>query len=396
MMNPCTILLILCAVAFGCSNVRAGTLIDVTKFGAVGDGITDDSQALMKAWSEACKSTGDVVIEIPSSKTFLLKPVRFNGPCKSSTIQFQIEGNIVAPSKISDWSTPYMASWIVFISVNGLTVGGHGQIDGRGSEWWKCATANRCQRPMGMKFNDCQNLTVHGFNVVNAPSRFLSVSGCHNVVISSLTITNPETSPNTDGMDLSHSTHIQVRNCHISTGDDCIAILSGCSFINITGVSCVQGHGISIGSLGHNGDNDTVEEVHVKHCNFGNSLNGAHIKAWQGGVGYVRKVTFDDIILSNTSNPINIDQFYCPDGGCKNKTDAVKISDVSFTGIHGTSFTRTAINIACSESVGCTNIVLNDINITSSAPKHEQVTSYCLNAHGSFSSSTPPVPCLLH
>ncbi|XP_065874665.1 probable polygalacturonase At3g15720 [Euphorbia lathyris] len=392
MINPYTVLLLLCAVAF--REVGAG-VIDVINFGAVGDGITDDSQALMKAWSAACGLTGDVVLVLPSAKTFLLKPLRFNGPCKSSNIRFLVDGNIVAPNKISDWTTPYMGSWIVFISVNGLTVAGNGQIDGQGSEWWKCAVANRCERPVGLKFSNCQNLTVDGLRVVNSPSRFLSVSDCHNVVISSLTITNPETSPNTDGMDITHSTYIQVTNCTISTGDDCIAILSGCSFINITRVSCIQGHGISIGSLGHNGDEDTVEEVYVKHCNFGSSLNGAHIKAWQGGRGYVRKVSFEDITLSNTSNPINIDQFYCPRGGCQNQTNAVKISDVSFSGIRGTSFTETTVNIACSESVGCSNILVSNIDITSSAPQNQKVASYCLNAHGSSSNANPQVPCLL-
>ena len=69
-----------------------------------------------------------------------------------------------------------------------------------------------------MKFHLCNNIQVGGLRIVNSPSRFLSISHCDNVLISNLHINNPETSPNTDGMDLTHSTNIQVKDCQISTG----------------------------------------------------------------------------------------------------------------------------------------------------------------------------------
>ncbi|KAG8656284.1 hypothetical protein MANES_04G114650v8 [Manihot esculenta] len=281
-----------------------------------------------------------------------------------------------------------MGSWIVFVRVNGVKVTGNGEIHGKGFEWWRCAVKSKCMRPMGMKFHSCNNIEISGLKIFNTPEKFLSVSDSNHVIISNLQIKNPKTSPNTDGMDLTHSTNVYVRDSHISTGDDCIAILSGCSRIFISGISCIQGHGISIGSMGHNGQYDTVEEVHVRNCKFGSSLNGAHIKTWQGGSGFVRKVTFQDITLHNTSNPINIDQFYCPGGKCPNQTRAVQLSDISFIGFRGTSFTETAINIACSQSLGCSNIFLDHINIISSDP-HKKVHSNCFNARGRSTNTFP-------
>jgi len=38
---------------------------------------------------------------------------------------------------------------------------------------------------------------------------------------------------------------------------------------------------ISVGSLGRNGNYDTVEEVYVSNCSFTNTQNGARIKTWQ-------------------------------------------------------------------------------------------------------------------
>ncbi|XP_058005083.1 probable polygalacturonase At3g15720 [Hevea brasiliensis] len=367
--------------------------LNVVDFGAVGDGTIDDSKAFMNAWEAVCRATQETTLIIPARKTFLLNPVKFLGPCKSPSIKILVQGNIVAPSKMSDWTTPYMGSWIVFARVNGLNVIGNGQIDGQGFEWWKCAMSSKCMRPMGMKIHTCNNIQISGLKIFNSPARFLSVSDSNHVTISNLQITNPETSPNTDGMDLTHSTNIHIRDCQISTGDDCIAILSGCSYIFISGVSCIQGHGISIGSLGHNRQRDTVEEVHVRNCKFGSSLNGAHIKTWQGGSGFVRKVSFQDITLLNTSNPINIDQFYCPHNKCANQTKAVKVSDISFLRFSGTSFTETAINIACSESLGCFDIVMDQINIISS-DANKKVDSKCFNAHGRSTNTVPRVDCL--
>lgn len=39
-------------------------------------------------------------------------------------------------------------------------------------------------------------------------------------------------------------------------------------------------------------------------------MNGARIKTWQGGKGYARTITFENIIINSSDNPIIIDQFY--------------------------------------------------------------------------------------
>lgn len=76
------------------------------------------------------------------------------------------------------------------------------------------------------------------------------------------------------------------------------------------------------------------------------------------------------------------------------KTSAVKVSDISYTGVQGTSMTKTAINLRCSQSMACTNIELNRINITSVGQKFI-TSSFCLNAHGRASRSIPNLRCLM-
>jgi polygalacturonase len=72
---------------------------------------------------------------------------------------------------------------------------------------------------------------------------------------------------------------------------------------------------------------------------------------------------------------------------------AVKVSDVTFRDVHGTSADELAIDLVCSDSIGCTNIVFDQIDIRSTIPE-KQTYSRCNNAHGTTKSTNPIVPCL--
>ncbi|KAH7834706.1 hypothetical protein Vadar_018811 [Vaccinium darrowii] len=329
-----------------------GGNFNVVDFGAVGDGVTDDSE---------------------------------------------VSGKIIAPDRENFGSGTKF--WLTFTSVNGLILSGDGDVDGYGSSWWgSCNKESDCfGRPPVLTFNSCNNLQVSGVSITNAPRNHISITNCATVTISNIKIITPDTTPNTDGIDIAQSTRIQIQHSDIQTGDDCIAINTGCSYINVTGVNCGPGHGISIGSLGENQSEGTVEEVHVVGCTFTGTQNAARIKTWQGGSGYARKISFEDITLHESMNPIFIDQYYCEGRGpCKNQTSAVAISDISFIGFTGTSATEAAVQLDCSESVGCTGILLDRINITASPNKKTEIYSTCINAHGTSSDSNlPAVPCLL-
>ncbi|KAL5823205.1 hypothetical protein ACOSQ4_021105 [Xanthoceras sorbifolium] len=372
--------------------------VNVIQNGAVGDGETDDSQAFMRAWKSVCEATPQApTLFIPPTKTFLLKPLRFQGPCKSPVIYVQVEGNIVASADIKEWENGDMENWIVFSNVNGLIFTGNGQIDGEGQTWWEQTNSNDDKTaPTALAFFNCNNLQLSGLTHINSPKNHISISHCNGVTISNLHITAPDSSPNTDGIDISNSLFVNIHDCYIGTGDDCVAIGGDSSNITISRVSCGPGHGISVGSLGANGNTDTVEDIHVRDCSFHGTTNGARIKTWQGGSGYARKIFFEGITLDAVANPIIIDQYYCNKGhDCKNQTQAVAVSDVTYRGVRGTSSSEEAIQFSCSESVACTNILVNDIQITSSVPGGITRSS-CLNAKGMVSGrSYPPVDCLL-
>ncbi|XP_019458885.1 PREDICTED: probable polygalacturonase At3g15720 [Lupinus angustifolius] len=395
-----TLLVILSVAKPGLSSTTK--TFNVLHYGAVGDKITDDSPAFEKAWKDVCQSKSDISqLVVPAGKTFLLKPITFTGPCKSTYTYIQVLGNIVAPKTKSEYSGHHTNTWLGFSNINGLIIKGKGIIDGRGSAWWQqpClgnpSPGTKCRPPSALTLNRCYRFQIKGLTHINPARSHITLTSCKHGTLSNLRLIAPGTSPNTDGIDISGSRNIQVLHSFIATGDDCIAISSGSSKIKISGITCGPGHGISIGSLGTAGKTDTVEDVHVKNCTITETLTGVRIKTWQGGAGFARRISFEDIKFVRANSPIIIDQFYCPNRiDCQNKTEAVKVSDVTFKRIVGTSLMEEAINLSCDQNIGCSNIVLDDIDITSAIPGKE-VFSFCHNAHGKAINTKPAVNCLL-
>ncbi|PIM98893.1 Polygalacturonase [Handroanthus impetiginosus] len=261
-----TILIIVMCMA---SCVMGATRIfNVMNYGAVGNGRTDDSHAFLNAWKAACQSpttSGTPVVLVPPRRTFFLSPITFNGPCKSSRIYMLVSGNLVAPIKTA-WRGKQKNAWIIFYRVNGLVVKGKG--------------GQNCKGPTGMIFRRCNGLRLDGFSKVNGPGSHILIMASNDAVVSNLQVIAPGDSPNTDGIAISSSTNVQIRNSFIATGDDCIAISAGSSNIGISGITCGPGHGISIGSLG-SGGYDTVENVRVRNCTLKQTLTGVRIKSLQ-------------------------------------------------------------------------------------------------------------------
>ncbi|KAM6575824.1 hypothetical protein CsatA_024151 [Cannabis sativa] len=382
------IILVLFGMIFS-SRCYGQNIYNVLDFGATGNGTNDDSQAVLMAWKNACGSTsGTSVMKFQAGIKYHLKPMLFEGPCLPKNIIIQMDGYVVAPSNISEWEGYERGSWLHFLNVNGLIVTGNGIFDGYGDIWWNIAKhGGGVQAPAGLGFHHCNNLKLNGFASKNSPNKHITIQGCIGVTISNVHILAPKTSPNTDGIMISYSSQLNIHDCFIATGDDCISIKSGSSYINITHIACGPGHGISVGSLGVGTTPSTVEHVHVKNCTFKGTLNGARIKTWNSGVGYARNITFEHITLLNSENPIIIDQDYAYLEG-----SSIKISDVTYRGFVGTSLSEEAITLDCAK-LGCSGIVMESVNLISALPG-KNVTSFCKNADGILISTYPNVPCL--
>ncbi|OVA20758.1 Glycoside hydrolase [Macleaya cordata] len=383
---------------------KQSIIFDVLSFGAKGDGIADDSKAFQDAWKAACKVAG-AIVEIPSEFKFLINPITLQGPCMPHLV-LQIDGTLLAPPNIGSWSKSSLFQWINFKWIQNFTIQGTGTVDGQGSAWWNLGELNHIEvitlykqllfeiellqfEINALRFYASYSVTVRDIRIINSPLCHLKFDNSGSVKVDNITISSPENSPNTDGIHLQNSKDVEILNSNIGCGDDCVSIQTGCSNIHVHHTNCGPGHGISLGSLGKDKSAACVKDIVVDNILMQNTLYGARIKTWQGGVGSVKNVSFSNIQVSDVKVPIMIDQFYCDKQKCKNQTEAVAISGVTYNQIIGT-YSVQPIHLACSNDVPCTNVDLIGIQLEQSSVSRGFHQALCWNSFGK--SQAPLVP----
>ncbi|KAJ8651081.1 hypothetical protein MRB53_004104 [Persea americana] len=348
------------------SSSAANSVYNVINFGAIADGSSDSTKSFLSAWAAACGSTNPSTIIVPNGNYFL-NQANFNGPCKSS-VTFRITGTLVAPSNYAKLGSSGL--WLAFNQVHGLSIYG-GTLDGQGTALWACKAAGK-NCPFGassLTFNAASNVLINGLTLKNSQLYHLVINGCDNVNVQGVKIIAP----------VHGQGPIAKAQRSIRPGE--------------LGLSSSSGWVYSIGSLGKGQNEAGVVNVTVKTAVFTGSQNGLRIKTWaRPSTGFVKGVVFKHVFMRNVENPVIIDQNYCPDNeNCPNQVSGVKISQVSYSDIQGTSATQVAVKFDCSASNPCKGIELQDVKLTygNSAAK-----SSCKNADGTTSGFVVPPSCL--
>nr|GMC87354.1 polygalacturonase-like [Ipomoea batatas] len=358
---------------------------NVVDFGANPDGETDSSESFLGAWAAACASPEPAVIYVPPGR-YSITQVKFGGKqCRSRGIEFLIYGTLVAPADYNVIGN--VGYWILFDGVEGVFING-GTLDGQGAALWNCK-ASRKDCPIGatsLGFIHSNNVMVYGLTSVNSQLFHVVILACKNTTLQGLNIMAPGNSMNTDGIHVQFSSGVVIIDSNIGTGDDCVSIGPGSTNLWIENIVCGPGHGISIGSLGKDYEEEGVQNVTVKVVTFINTQNGARIKTWgRPSTSFVKDVLFQHALMYDVQNPIIIDQNYCPyNKSCPGQYSGVKISDVTYEDIRGTSATQVGVRLDCSATNPCSSIKLQDVMLTSAA---YNVVSYGARGDGKTDST---------
>ena len=310
-----------------CFSLSAAQTFNIRAYGAKGDGITFDTEAIQKAL-DACSGTGGTV-EVPAG-TYLTKPLLIGS---KSTLLLDEGSTLLGSTNYSDWMK-VPGDWLEvkasseFIPLIGgkdlseVTLTGTGVIDGNGSLWWGEAEKARQKksgftlpRPNLIGILRCKNLKIENITLQNSPKFHLVPTECEGVLISHVTIRAPERAANTDAIDPSNCKDVVITRCLIDVGDDNVAIKSGkkvagrdfgCENIIVSDCAFLHGHGMSIGSETAGG----VRNVSVRNCTFENTENGIRIKSAPGKGGIVENISFDNISMKNVNPAITFTCFY--------------------------------------------------------------------------------------
>lgn len=293
-----------------------GKILNVSDFGAKGDGITLNTQAIQKT-IDACPQGGTVFIPQGTfiSGALFLKSRMTLEIAKGGILRGSVNEADYLPyinNRFEGWEMKTYASLLNAgvmnnkggYSAEDISIKGEGTISGGNSTLAKAMIDKGGIRSRGrlILLMNCRNVEIQGLNIQDSPCwtiHYIYSEGitCHDLHIIS-------TARNGDGLDPDSSNDSYIFNCTFSTGDDCIAIKSGknpegytigkpTKKVRITDCDFIKGHGISIGSEMSGG----VSDVLVQDCKAGALLHGLQIKGTKERGGYVKNVTVVDCQL---------------------------------------------------------------------------------------------------
>jgi polygalacturonase len=333
---PTRTILALVALAAGASSAPTFNPLD---FGAVGDGVADDT-APVRAALAAAAAAGPSTVLFPAGKVFLTGAFNL-----SSHLVLSVSGTLLAfPASdnghfelMPNW--PFFGPtdapiWRAFISSDGadnITVSGGGTVDGNGGVWWACDCAGGTPaaapclgagRPhLFTPFNGT-GLTVRDISFRNSPMWNLSPTWFSDVYITNVSVVAPISSPNTrgcntDGIDPVGVDGMLVEDSFVSVGDDAIAVKSGYNWFgrvfgrpsrNITfrNMRVGTGHGISVGSEMSAG----VYDVLLENLVLNGTGTGPRIKSERGRGGLVANITYRNITLIDVGAAWQVTEYY--------------------------------------------------------------------------------------
>jgi polygalacturonase len=229
--------------------------------GAIGDGITDNTQSIRHTLSRAAEyklpsivlvPAGDFLtgsLTIPSNVTLYLAR---NGILRASD-----NANLYwcVPSITTD-TGPCDYPFLLVDHAQSVSLEGEGRVDAGANnppghlvkdyhassnifvptEWNLPQCSGYSCRPKLLVVRYSSFVKLVNITIANSVLWTNTIVESDYVLFDNVTITGDRRWPNNDGIDLINSRHVIIRNSNISTGDDCIAIMSHgpSSMFNIT------------------------------------------------------------------------------------------------------------------------------------------------------------------
>jgi polygalacturonase len=380
------------------------TACNPTSFGAVGDGMTDNTAAIQNAVN-ACAAQGGGIVELSVAGN---NAVYVTGPftLKSHVHLFIDKGvTLQATNTHSRYVAAYI-NWVyrpneALISAKAATdvaILGSGIIDGAGDQpdpndggrtWHDVAAAesaaNPSTRPWVLEFYQCDHVTISGVTLQHQPYWMQALRFSSDITESGVTINGK--GRNSDGVDLVGVTNVTLSDLDISVSDDNIAIKSGLpisesdpyyskeiglpqmptSHVLIKNITATAGQGLSIGSEAVNGVND----VTIENVNFTNILYGFRIKTGRDRGSQIYNINVHHFVMTGGGWPLAIDSYYSaigpnPRGPAQPITPTTPhVHDISIQDLVATGATGQSYILGLPESC-IHNVTLNDVTIQTS------------------------------
>ncbi|THX24102.1 pectin lyase-like protein [Aureobasidium pullulans] len=195
---------------------------------------------------------------------------------------------------------------------------------------------------------------------------------------------------NVDGIDTMRVDQMRLENWTFQGGDDCFAPKCNSTNMVLRNFTCIGG-GIAFGSVGqYPGHPDFITNISVSDIRVSQKIDakyggaavaaGAYFKSWVrvemgnppqgggGGTGRVSNVTFDNLIVENTTQAVYINMCYfkVPAQGAYCDTSTFEFQNFNFNNISGTVRTPIGVNLNCSQAAPCRELKFSEVNLRQS------------------------------
>uniref|UniRef100_A0A7C9AWA5 Endo-polygalacturonase n=1 Tax=Opuntia streptacantha TaxID=393608 RepID=A0A7C9AWA5_OPUST len=390
---------------------------NLTDFGAVGDGLTDNTAAFERAVSAIAKlgKWGGAQLNVPPG-LWLTSPFNLTS---HMTLFLSEDAIILGIDDEKKWPLmpplpsygygrehpgPRYGSLIHGQNLKDIVItGNNGTIDGQGQTWWTKYRQRKLNHTRGplVQIMWSSHIVIANITLRNSPFWTLHPYDCKNVTIRNVTILAPvNDAPNTDGIDPDSCEDMLIEDCYISVGDDAIAIKSGWDQYGINYgrpstnivirdliVRSEVSAGISIGSEMSGG----VSNVTIENILVWSSRRAVRIKTAPGRGGYVRDITYRNLTFETVRVGVVIKTDYNehPDDGY-DPNALPSIENISITSVHGQDV-RVPVRIHGSEVIPIRNITFQDMSVGLQYKKKH--VFQCAFVHGRVIGTIFPAPC---
>ncbi len=221
----------LCLLLFSLNGFGQQAVYDITGFGAVGDGVTDNTAAIQRAVDQ-CSQTGGRII-FPEG-IFLSGTVRL-----ASDITIELTAKsvwmglpdisaypLIEPEILSRMDMVPRRAMIYARDKQNITITGKGTFYPNGDKSvFQNHIGDSPDRPFGIQMVNCRNITVSGITMRNSAYWMQRYFHCDNLRFEDLYIFN-HCNLNNDGLDIDGCHKVVVTGCVIDASDDALVFKS--------------------------------------------------------------------------------------------------------------------------------------------------------------------------
>lgn len=280
-------------LVYGFISITASAQIktyNITAYGAVADGKTNNTSAIQQAINEASANGGGQVV-VPVGK-FVTGVITLKS---NVDLHVDKDGVLLGSAIRADYGPGKASPLIIANNQHHIAITGQGIIDGQGedlikdiyrrlnagtlqdAEWktvnpWNQLRPMEDNRPKLIEFKNCDSIQIKNITIKNGLCWIQNYKNCSNMVIDSIKVESV-TYLNNDGIDLVDCKNVKLTNSFFNAADD----------------------GICLKSEDRNG---ACENIYVDNCRVRSSASA--VKFGTASHGAFKKITIRNISVYDT------------------------------------------------------------------------------------------------